>query len=161
MSSMNSLVLLRYSRASSLRFTQAVSSPVRAQPISAAFAALTTDASPHYPVQASIEENLRNTFQPTHLQVINESHMHNVPKNSETHFKVVVVSDQFDSVKSPVARHRLVNAALAEQLHGPVHALSIVTKTPAQWQLMQEQGETIEASPKCAGGDGSLPKKNG
>ena len=31
-------------------------------------------------------------------QVINESYMHNVPKGSETHFKVVVVSPEFNEV---------------------------------------------------------------
>ena len=77
------------------------------------------------------------------------------PKNSETHFKVVVVSNQFESIKSPVQRHRLVNEALADQLEangGTVHALSIVTKTPAQWQTMLDQGKTIEPSPNCRGG---------
>ena len=114
-----------------------------------------------FPVQASIEQNLRDAFQPLHLDVINESHRHNVPKGSETHFKVVVVSEEFNSVKSPVARHRMVNAALAKQLEGPVHALSIVCKTPDQWQSMVDRGDvTIPASPACAGGDGSLPKRN-
>ena len=78
------------------------------------------------------------------------------PKNSETHFKVVVISSQFESTKSPLQRHRLINAALAEELDGPVHALSIVAKTPKQW----EKNSTIAPSPNCQGGDGSLPKKN-
>jgi len=71
----------------------------------------------------------------------------------------VVVSEKFDSVKSPIQRHRLVNAALKEQLDGPVHALSIVAKTPAQWQAMVERGQAIAASPPCHGGDGSLPSR--
>jgi acid stress-induced BolA-like protein IbaG/YrbA len=79
--------------------------------------------------------------------------------NSETHFKVVIVSEQFASAKSPVQRHRMVNTALSHQLEGPVHALSIVTKSPEQWQSMLDQGKTIEPSPKCRGGDGSLPRK--
>lgn len=117
---------------------------------------MTSSAS--FPVTDSITTALRTRFLPSHLEVINESHMHNVPANSETHFKVIVVSDQFES-KSPVQRHRLVNEALAEQLKGPVHALSIVTKTPAQWQKMLDEGKVVSASPKCAGGDGSLPPK--
>lgn len=79
------------------------------------------------------------------------------PKNSETHFKVVVVSSQFESVKTPIQRHRLINAALAKELEGPVHALSIVAKSPSQW----EKNQVISASPSCKGGDGSLPKRNG
>ena len=115
-------------------------------------------AAAKFPVTASIEESLRTTFQPTHLEVINESHKHNVPKDSETHFKVVVVSGEFLKVKTPIQRHRLVNAALAEQLEGPVHALSIVAKTPSQWQTMLDAGKKVEPSPSCRGGDGSLPK---
>ena len=37
-------------------------------------------------------------MQPSHLEVINESHMHNVPRSSETHFKVVVVAEAFEGV---------------------------------------------------------------
>ena len=80
------------------------------------------------------------------------------PANSETHFKVIIVSEQFQSVSSPIQRHRMVNAALQDELNGPVHALSIVTKTPEQWTQMVERGQVIEASPNCRGGDGSLPK---
>jgi stress-induced morphogen len=109
-----------------------------------------------FPVTEAIREKLSATFQPAHLDVINESHMHNVPKNSETHFKVIVVSSQFEVTKSPLARHRLINAALAEELEGPVHALSITAKTPAQW----EKNSVVTRSPNCQGGDGSLPKKN-
>lgn len=86
----------------------------------------------------------------------------NSPKNSETHFKVVVVSDEFTSLKTLLARHRRVNAILKEELDGPVHALSIVAKTPTQWHVMEETGAStnIEASPSCRGGDGSLPPKH-
>jgi BolA protein len=77
---------------------------------------------------------------------------------------VVVVSDDFESVKSLVQRHRMVNECLKEQLDGPVHALSIVAKSPTQWQKMVDDSEDgkvpIEPSPNCRGGDGSLPRKN-
>ena len=121
---------------------------------------MTSNSVAQFPVTAAIKENLTKAFNPSHLEVINESQMHNVPPNSETHFKVIVVSDQFNSVKSPVQRHRLVNVALAQQLEGPVHALSIVAKTPSQWEAMLQEGKTISASPKCRGGDGSLPPKS-
>ena len=63
-------------------------------------------------------------LQPTHLEVINESNMHNVPRGSETHFKVVVVSSAFEDL-SLIKRHRSVNDVLKSELDGPVHALSI------------------------------------
>lgn len=86
------------------------------------------------------------------------------PKNSETHFKVIVVSDHFAKVKTPLQRHRLVNSILKAEIEtgGPVHALSIVAKTPKQWEAMasDNNGVVIGPSPSCRGGDGSLPKRN-
>jgi BolA protein len=108
----------------------------------------TDDQSASFPVTASIRRKLTDAFQPAHLEVINESHLHNVPKNSETHFKVVVVSARFDDIKLPLKRHRLVNDALKDELAGPVHALSIVAKSPSQWSENSE----VTPSPKCAGG---------
>ena len=87
----------------------------------------------------------------------------NRPKNSETHFKVVVVSALFEETKSLVARHRLVNATLKEELEGPVHALSIIAKSPMQWEAMKSSSDdrkpAIPSSPTCMGGDGSLPSR--
>jgi stress-induced morphogen len=81
------------------------------------------------------------------------------PTGSETHFKVIIVSSQFES-KTPIAKHRLVNNALKEELDGPVHALSIVAMTPEKYEESIERGEIFGSSPSCRGGDGSLPKKN-
>ena len=101
------------------------------------------------PVSQSIHGKLSAKFCPLHLEIINESYMHNVPKGSETHFKVLVVSDQFRDTKL-IARHRMVNESLSEELQSGVHALSIVAKTPEQWS----QGQTVEKSPACRGGFG-------
>ncbi|ETI39837.1 hypothetical protein PPTG_15043 [Phytophthora nicotianae INRA-310] len=99
------------------------------------------------PVSRRIHEKLLAAFTPTHLDVINESHMHNVPKGSETHFKVVVVTDQFDG-KPLIQRHRMVNAVLQQELDDGVHALSILSKTPKQW----EANAQVKPSPNCRGG---------
>ena len=99
-------------------------------------------------VQSVIETKLRNVFAPAHLAVMNESHMHSVPPNSETHFKVVVVSDAFEG-KRLVARHQAVNATLADELAGPVHALSIQAHTPEEWT---KRGGAVLDSPDCMGG---------
>lgn len=48
------------------------------------------------PIESSIRKKLKESLDPYFIDVINESYMHNVPKGSETHFKVVVVSEQFD-----------------------------------------------------------------
>jgi BolA protein len=99
-------------------------------------------------VQQAIETKLRDAFAPVHLQILNESHMHSVPRNSETHFKVIVVSDAFAG-KSRVARHQAVNRILADELAGPVHALSIQAHTPDEWAA---RGGAVLASPECLGG---------
>ena len=99
-------------------------------------------------VQSEIEQQLTSGLEPVHLQVVNESHMHSVPANSETHFKVVLVSPAFEG-KRKVARHQQVYALLAEQLQGPVHALALHTYTPEEWS---ERQQAAPDSPDCLGG---------
>lgn len=99
-------------------------------------------------VQTEIEKKITVAFQPEHLQVINESHMHSVPPNSETHFKLVLVSSVFDGMRS-VACHQKVYASLADELAGPVHALSLHTYTPDEWSNRQQ---SVPDSPDCLGG---------
>ncbi|KAJ1521198.1 hypothetical protein ONE63_002888 [Megalurothrips usitatus] len=101
-------------------------------------------------VEAAMYKKLESSLQPVHLELHNESFMHNVPKGSETHFKVVVVSSQFEG-KPLIQRHRAVNDLLAEELKSGVHALSIVAKTPEQWE---SSTKTVDPSPKCRGGFG-------
>lgn len=98
--------------------------------------------------QATIEQKITDALHPVHLEVSNESHMHNVPPGSESHFKVTVVSNEFCE-KMLVARHRIVNKILADELTGSVHALSLHTLTPEEWQ--EKNGE-IRKSPPCLGG---------
>jgi BolA protein len=99
-------------------------------------------------VQQDIEQQLARTFAPLFLDVANESHQHSVPANSETHFKVVLVSDRFDGQRK-VARHQQVYAALAPQLEGPVHALALHLYTAQEWQ---ERQQMAPESPECRGG---------
>lgn len=99
-------------------------------------------------IQADIERKINDALQPVFLQVANESHMHNVPPGSESHFKVTVVSTEFDG-KMLVARHRILNQLLKNELAGSVHALSLHTLTPTEWQ--EKDGEIIK-SPPCQGG---------
>ena len=99
-------------------------------------------------VQRRIEEKLAGALAPVHLVVENESHMHSVKPGSETHFKVLIVSPAFDGV-GRVDRQRKVNAALADELAAGVHALTMRTLTPAEWQAGAAAGFE---SPKCHGG---------
>lgn len=99
-------------------------------------------------VQQQIQQTLEQQFQPELLDVANESHMHSVPPNSETHFKVVIVTEAFDGMRK-VGRHQRIYAALAEQLAGPVHALALHTYTPREWS---ERQQSAPDSPDCLGG---------
>jgi len=99
-----------------------------------------------------IREKLHANLAPSVLDVIDESRMHSVPKDAETHFKVVVVCAAFEGV-SRVERHQMVYRALKEELAQGVHALSIVSKTPAEW----EKETTLPASPVCLGGSKREP----
>ncbi|HTE51758.1 MAG TPA: BolA family transcriptional regulator [Kofleriaceae bacterium] len=47
------------------------------------------------------------------------------------HWEAVVVSDAFAG-KSLIERHRMVFASLAEELKGPIHALTLKTYTTAE-----------------------------
>ena len=85
---------------------------------------------------------------PLHLDVENESRMHNVPAGSETHFKVLVVSAGFDGL-SLIDRHRRVQDLLRDELRSGLHALTIRALTPAQWEA---EGAAGFRSPPCLGG---------
>ncbi|MDH3451745.1 MAG: BolA/IbaG family iron-sulfur metabolism protein [Gammaproteobacteria bacterium] len=104
-----------------------------------------------------IEDKLQAAFAPTFLEVLNESHQHNVPPGSESHFKVTVVSAEFTD-RQLVVRHRMVNKTLAAELAGGVHALALHTLTPDEW--FERAGITPD-SPQCRGGataTGTSPK---
>lgn len=96
-----------------------------------------------------IGDLLRAALNPEHLEVINESGQHAVPAGSETHVRVVVVAEAFDHL-APLGRHRLVQAALADELRNGLHALAIEARTPAQWAT--NLGTSTLVSPPCLGG---------
>ncbi len=95
--------------------------------------------------EALLTSLLTEAFRPEHLRVENESHNHSVPKGSETHFKVVIVSTAFEG-KATVARHQMVYALTNPEMKRGLHALSIVAKTPIEWAKSSE----VPASPLCA-----------
>ncbi|BFM11555.1 transcriptional regulator BolA [Simiduia litorea] len=88
---------------------------------------------------------LTEALAPLHLSVENESHMHNVPPGSESHFKVQIVSAAF-SGKRMVQQHQLVYVAMGDMM-AEIHALALHTLAPDQWH-----GQAAGASPNCLGG---------
>lgn len=100
-------------------------------------------------------KTIRDGLDPIELTVTNESSMHNVPADSETHFRLLVVADSF-SGQSRVARHRTIHRLIGEQFREGLHALAIDALTPDEWQ---ERNQRASVSPDCRGGDGSLPAR--
>ncbi len=98
--------------------------------------------------QASIETALTEALKPLHLEVVDESHLHAVPVGAQTHFKVLVVSEQFAG-HGLVTRHRVVNRLLRDEFDHGLHALALHTWTPREWF---EKGGTAPESPPCQGG---------
>ena len=86
-------------------------------------------------VKHTITNKLREAFPPEGLDVSDESHLHEGHSGhrpgGETHFRVHIVSRAFEG-KSRIERHRMINAALAAELAGPVHALAIKAQTPGE-----------------------------
>ncbi|MCJ0974457.1 BolA family transcriptional regulator [Pseudomonas sp. PS1] len=93
---------------------------------------------------ATIETTLNTTLAPVYLQVLDESHMHS--RGQETHYKAVIVSEQFAGL-NPVKRHQKAYAAMGDLMQ-QIHALALHTYTPAEWA---EQGSAPD-SPTCRGG---------
>jgi BolA family transcriptional regulator, general stress-responsive regulator len=82
-----------------------------------------------------ITNKLREAFSPESLEVQDESHLHEGHAGHrpgvETHFRVYIVSEAFKG-KSRLERHRLINAELAAELAGSVHALALHAKAPGE-----------------------------
>jgi len=89
-------------------------------------------------VRDTIVKKLTDALDPARLDVIDDSESHRGHggwrEGGETHFDVLAVSAGFEG-KSRVARQRLVLDALAEELSGPVHALSMRCLTPAEAEI--------------------------
>jgi BolA protein len=104
-------------------------------------------------IQDSIERKLAGGLQILHLEVINESGQHNVAPGSESHFKVVAVSNDFEG-KSLVAQHRMVYGLLGDELKSQVHALALHTYTEQGWH---DAHGAAPMSPPCLGGKSREP----
>jgi len=84
-------------------------------------------------IENVIKEKLTNNFSPLHLEIVNESHLHQghvgSPGSGESHFRVTIKSTHF-SGRSRIERHRMINSVLSDELSGPIHALAILAEAP-------------------------------
>jgi BolA protein len=82
--------------------------------------------------KARIEAKLRQRLGASHVEVVDESHLHAGhagARGGAGHFRVLIVSSRFEGLTS-LAAQRLVYEALSEEMGGEIHALSIQTRTP-------------------------------
>lgn len=86
-------------------------------------------------VAETMRVKLLAALQPVRLVIKDESHLHaghaGARAGGESHFRVLIVSAAFEG-QPQVARQRAVNAALKDELAGPVHALAMRTLAPAE-----------------------------
>ena len=100
-------------------------------------------------LETRIRQKIESELKPTHLELVNESHQHSVPANSETHFRLLVVSTEFEGIPR-LQRQRRINEILKQELQGGVHALSQRALTPSEWEKNKDHFPMI--SPACRGG---------
>jgi len=86
-------------------------------------------------VSESIQQKLNHALRPERLEVTDESHLHaghaGAREGGESHFRLLIVASAFEGL-SRVARQRMVNDVLREELQGPIHALAMKTLTPEE-----------------------------
>ena len=99
-------------------------------------------------VQNQINQRINESLDVQHMTLENESHMHNVPEGRESHFKLVLVSDDFEG-KRLVQRHQLIYATLKEEMT-KIHALAMHLYSTKEWN---ERNALAPSSPKCHGGE--------
>ena len=86
-------------------------------------------------LETRMREKLMVALKPRRLDLVNESHLHaghaSSPNTGESHFRVLIVSDDFTG-QTRVARHRIVNDVLRDELEDGVHALAIKALAPGE-----------------------------
>jgi BolA protein len=83
-----------------------------------------------------IETKLARELDATHVEVVDESHLHAGHAGAAGgggHFRALVVSDRFEGLNA-LARQRLVYGVLSAEMEREIHALSIRALTPSEWR---------------------------
>ena len=94
-------------------------------------------------VQNKIEKLLKDNLNVSNLLIRNDSYKHNVPPNSESHFNVQIVSDDFEGL-SQIQRHKIVYKAVGALL-AEIHAFSITAMTTSEFK----ENPSLKDTPDC------------
>ena len=86
-------------------------------------------------VKDILTTKLVEAFAPDSVEVLDESHQHighaGHRPEGQTHYRIYIVSKAF-SGKSRLERHRMINAAVADELKNGIHALAIHADAPGE-----------------------------
>ena len=94
-------------------------------------------------IESTINKIINESYNPLYIELVNESFMHNVPKGSESHFKLVVVSNIFKNM-TLIQRHKHIYSSLNTIMNN-IHALSINAFDIDEFKLNPTQSK----SPDC------------
>ena len=94
-------------------------------------------------VQNKIDKLLKDKLNISKLIIQNESNKHNVPPDSESHFNVQVVSDDFENL-SQIQRHKIIYKAVYSLLQ-QIHAFSITAMTTSEYNV----NPSLRKTPDC------------
>lgn len=98
--------------------------------------------------QDLIIDTLNEEFEPSYMEVENESHNHAGGKGRETHFRVLIVSKAFDGLNR-VDRQRKVYSFFQAEFDKGLHAFSLRALTAEEWEQQKDKFPMV--SPNCAG----------
>ncbi len=87
---------------------------------------------------------LNTNLKPLYLKVVDESAKHSTPRGPESHLKVLIVSRYFAGLPH-LERHRMIQTHLKKIFADKLHALTIIAKTPEEWDINSSFRET----PQC------------
>ncbi|KAG6068692.1 hypothetical protein E4U32_008013 [Claviceps aff. humidiphila group G2b] len=121
------------------------------------------------PLEDAIRAKVMAAFNPQTLEIYNDSHLHSHHKamqgstSRETHFRLVITSDVFQSKMQPT-RHRMVYALLRDEMarEGGIHALQLKTLTPEEEerQMLKKQKAAEAAEAEAQNTEENLPPQS-
>jgi len=92
-----------------------------------------------------LKEKLTEEFKASHVEVVDQS------DGCGAKFSIVIVSDVFQGISS-LQRHQLVHGVLEEEVK-TIHAITLKTLTPQQWEITKDKNRNTNNSVFDAGVD--------
>ena len=93
-------------------------------------------------IEQEIYQIIKTKIDSSHIEILNESHMHS-GNRTDTHFKLVVVSEKFKDI-SLVKRHQLIYKEVADLFNQGLKALALHCYTAEEYDKSK-----VIASPNC------------